>query len=94
MDVKSVNSSSVMPDKIASLTATLGDSSGEIDLTWDRVAAAKSYVLETAINGGSLLDWKYAMVSTKSKAELTSLQTGIKYQMRVAAIGSANVWVI
>ncbi len=87
MDIQKEKSPASLPDKITSVNATSGDSAGEIDLSWDRVNNAKSYVVETAINATSL-EWKHALISTKSKAELTGLTTGAAYQIRVAAVGS------
>jgi hypothetical protein len=89
MDVQKEKSSTSIPDKITSVNATSGDNAGEIDLSWDKISSAKSYVVEIAINT-PVLEWKHALVSTKSKAEVTGLTTGTLYQIRVAAVGSAG----
>jgi hypothetical protein len=89
MDVQKEKSSSTLPDKITSVNATVGDNAGEIDLSWERSSKAKSYVVEIAVNG-TVLEWKHAQITTRSKAELTGLITGTTYQLRVAAVGSAG----
>lgn len=89
MDVQKEKGSATLPDKITSVNASSGDSAGEIYLSWDKSYNAKSYVVETAINGATL-EWKHALISTKSKAELTGLTTGTAYQIRVAAVGSVG----
>jgi hypothetical protein len=90
MDVKREASSAGMPNKITAVIATIGDSAGEIDLTWDKVTGAKSYVVETALSTMDPLEWKHMVVSTRSKAEVGTLKTGTSYHIRVAAVGSAG----
>jgi len=90
MDVRSSSSASTIPDKVASVNATIGDSAGEIDLSWDKVLGAASYVVETALSDLNPLEWKHMVVSTRSKAEVASLKTGASYHIRVAAVGSAG----
>jgi len=90
MDVKREASSTILPDKVASVNATIGDSAGEIDLSWDKVSGAKSYVVETALSEMNPLEWKHMVVSTRSKAEVGTLKTGTSYHIRVAAVGSAG----
>jgi hypothetical protein len=90
MDVKKEASSAGMPNKITAVIATIGDSAGEIDLTWDKVTGAKSYVVETALSTMDPLEWKHMVVSTRSKAEVGTLKTGTSYHIRVAAVGSAG----
>lgn len=89
MDVQKEKSTSSIPEKIIYVNATLGENAGEIDLSWDKVNNAKSYVIETAVNVTPLV-WRHTQVCTKSKAEVTGLETGVSYQLRVSAIGSAG----
>jgi len=42
----------------ANLTATAGDKEGEIDLSWDRVNGAKSYVVEMCPEPIVATGWK------------------------------------
>jgi len=89
MDVQKEKSAITLPDKITSVNATSGDNAGEIDLSWDKSSNAKSYVVEIAVNGNTL-EWKHALITTRSRAELSALITGTAYQIRIAAIGSAG----
>jgi hypothetical protein len=73
-----------------SLAATAGDMEGEIDLTWDKVHGAKSYVIEYIPDPITPTGWKSGGVSTKSYASVTSLPSGTKYWFRVAAVGAAG----
>ncbi len=90
MDVRSDSSPVGTLPKVTSVNATHGDNAGEIDLHWDRVQGAKSYVFETAVDGANPLVWQHAGVSTKSKAEVQHLQSGTRYHLQVAAVGSAG----
>lgn len=90
MDVRSSSSASTIPDKVASINATIGDNAGEIDLSWDKVLGAASYVVETALSDMNPLEWKHMLVSTRSKAEVAALKTGASYHIRVAAVGAAG----
>ena len=90
MDVRNDASAPTVPDKVIHVNATLGDNAGEIDLSWDSISNAKSYVVQTAITGETPLNWAHATVATKSKAELLNLKTGVSYEIRVAAIGSVG----
>lgn len=88
MDVKKEASATILPDKVASVNATIGDNAGEIDLSWDKIEGAKSYVVETALSSMDPLEWKHMVVSTRSKAEVNTLKSGASYHLRVAAVGS------
>lgn len=91
MDVrKDASATGALPDKVASVNATIGDSAGEIDLSWDKIEGAKSYVVETALSSMDPLEWKHMVVSTRSKAEVGTLKSGASYHLRVAAVGSAG----
>lgn len=90
MDVKKEASSTSMPNKVASVNATIGDNAGEIDLSWDKIEGAKSYVVETALSSMDPLEWKHMVVSTRSKAEVGTLKSGASYHLRVAAVGSVG----
>ncbi|PZX17832.1 fibronectin type III domain protein [Breznakibacter xylanolyticus] len=91
MDVRKDASAAVaLPDKVASVNATIGDSAGEIDLSWDKIEGAKSYVVETALSSMDPLEWKHMVVSTRSKAEVNTLKSGVSYHLRVAAVGSVG----
>ena len=72
------------------LSATTGDRDGELDVQWNRVKGASSYVVEQTTDAAAATGWKSAGVATKSKQSVTGLTTGQKYWFRVAAIGAAG----
>ncbi|MBD0373266.1 MAG: fibronectin type III domain-containing protein [Pyrinomonadaceae bacterium] len=69
------------------LNATQGDQEGEIDLAWDKVTGARSYVIERSADPPTATSWSHAAVSTKSQVTIGGLTTGTKYWFRVAAVG-------
>ncbi|HKS30191.1 MAG TPA: fibronectin type III domain-containing protein, partial [Pyrinomonadaceae bacterium] len=69
------------------LNATQGDMEGEIDLSWDKVDRARSYVIEQSTDPVTATSWQHAAVSTKSQTTIDGLTTGTKYWFRVAAVG-------
>lgn len=68
--------------------ATAGDKEGEIDLSWNSVKGAKSYVIQMSVDTPTL--WMQQAVSTKSKCAIENLVSGRRYWFRVAAVGSAG----
>lgn len=88
MDVKAVPGASVPVEVPQALSATAGDMDGEIDLNWEPVSSAKSYIIEQSNDPPGT--WSQAGVVTKSKHSIQSLTSGQKYWFRVAAVGSAG----
>jgi len=79
-----------IPAQPENLAASIGDMDGTVDLTWDKVRGANSYLIQKSpdpITGGS---WTMGAISTKSSATLSGLTSGTKYWFRVAAIGAAG----
>jgi hypothetical protein len=74
----------------AALSATAGDMDGEIDLSWDCVHGAKTYVAEKSPDPITADSWKLIKISTKSSIKVTGLVSGTKYWFRVAGIGAAG----
>ncbi|MEA3187697.1 MAG: hypothetical protein QOD99_1527 [Chthoniobacter sp.] len=75
--------------KVTRLAATAGD--GEVDLHWDPVRrGAKSYVVERTSDAAGQTGRGNAQIVTKSRAEVTGLQSGSRHWFRVAAVGSAG----
>ena len=72
------------------LNATVGDHDGQIDLHWDHVRGAKSYLIEKSLDPPTAISWSVALVATKSSASVTGLTSGTKYWFRVAAVGAAG----
>jgi hypothetical protein len=71
------------------LNATAGDQEGEVDLSWDRVRGAGSYVAEVREDTAGT-SWTQATIVTKSRATVTGLVSGKKYIFRVRGIGAAG----
>jgi len=90
METQSTKTPVGIPSKVLFLNATTGDNAGEIDITWDKVHGAKTYVVNTAVSGVTPLVWNHASIPVKSSGALFNLITGTAYQIRVAANGSAG----
>jgi predicted phage tail protein len=78
------------PPQPAALDVTVGDRDGELDASWDTVAGAKSYVIETSEDPPTPTSWKHAGVSTKSKFTIEGLQSGKRYWIRVSAVNTVG----
>ncbi len=70
------------------LSASAGDHDGEIDLSWDKVSGAKSYVIEKSADPPTPTSWMHAGVSTKSRFTVEGLTSGTRTWFRVAAINA------
>jgi hypothetical protein len=68
------------------LTATAGDHEGEIDLSWDTVRGARSYVVERSPDPPTESSWTHAAVSTRSQTTIEHLTSGTRHWFRVAAV--------
>lgn len=91
MDTKSGRGPTTsQPTLPGALTATAGDHDGEIDLSWDTVSKAKSYVIERSVDPPTETSWTHAGVSTKSSFTITGLTPGTRYWFRVAAVSSSG----
>jgi hypothetical protein len=91
LDTRAAATSTTDPPTAPSgLSSTTGDRDGELDASWDTVAGAKSYVIETCDDPPSATGWKHSGVSTKSRFTITGLLSGKRYWIRVAAINSVG----
>ncbi|MBC8031267.1 MAG: fibronectin type III domain-containing protein [Pyrinomonadaceae bacterium] len=81
-------STSGAPAQPQGLNATAGDREGEVDLAWDTVAGARSYLAEKSPDPPGNTSWTHAGVSTKSRTTISGLTSGTKYWFRVAAVGT------
>ena len=72
------------------LSARGSDHDGEIDLSWDRVANAKSYLIEKCADPPSASGWVHAGAATRTLATINGLTSGTRYWFRVAAVSSAG----
>ena len=76
-----------MPDTPTGLESTIGDHDGQLDLSWDPVSGARSYVIEQSSDPPTTTGWTHAGVSTKSSTTVDGLRSGTRYWFRVAAVG-------
>ena len=89
MDTKAPPSQpSDIPSAPAGLGATTGDRDGEIDLAWEAVSGAKSYVIEQSVDPNAANGWSHAGVSARSSQTIARLTSGTRYWFRVAAINA------
>lgn len=72
------------------LVVTEGDHDGELDLSWDPVKGAKSYVVERSADPPTATSWAHEAVSLKSSSTVSGLVSGTRYWFRVAAVTSAG----
>jgi hypothetical protein len=91
MDTKAAATATTsIPSPPANLSATAGDRDGEIDLSWEAVSGAKSYVIEQSPDPVSATSWAHAGVSTRSSQTIDRLTSGTRYWFRVAAINGVG----
>ncbi|HYX28958.1 MAG TPA: fibronectin type III domain-containing protein [Pyrinomonadaceae bacterium] len=91
MDTKATGSSpTTNPDAPDNLSATAGDRDGEIDLSWEAVSGAKSYVIEQSADPPTDTSWAHAGVSTRSSQTIDGLKSGTRYWFRVAAVNGVG----
>jgi hypothetical protein len=90
MDPKATPGASSMPNAPGGLNATVGDHEGEIDLTWDPVSNARSYLIQASTDPNNPASWSQVGAATKSSATIGGLTSGTRYWLRVAAIGAGG----
>jgi len=72
------------------LHATAGNHEGEIDLTWDRIEKARSYIIERSADPPTPTSWAQEAIVTRSSATVSGLSSGTRYWFRVAAVTSSG----
>lgn len=77
---------STAPAAPETLTATTGNHEGEIELSWDAVRGARSYVIERSTNPQEASSWAQAGVAPRSSFIVEGLESGTRYYFRVAAV--------
>jgi hypothetical protein len=94
MSVRSAATSSAPVTAPSGLSAAVGDHDGEIDLNWDKVKGAKSYIIERSLDPPTATSWAHVAVSLKSSATLNGQTSGTRYWFRVAAVltGGQSGW--
>ncbi|MBI5775239.1 MAG: fibronectin type III domain-containing protein [Verrucomicrobia bacterium] len=74
----------------ANLAATMGDMAGEIDLQWDALNGANSYIVQQNTDPNNAAGWTQTCVSTNSSCSATGLTSGTVYYFRICAVGAAG----
>lgn len=70
----------------SNLRATMGDATGEIDLQWDAIYGAVSYIIECR-EYNPATGWSQIKLQKQSKFTATGLVSGKMYAFRVRALG-------
>jgi hypothetical protein len=70
-----------------SLTATSGDSEGEIDLVWEPVKKAHTYVIQKCKDTKGPAKWVNEDIVSKSSYTVSNLKSSRKYLFRIASVG-------
>jgi hypothetical protein len=78
------------PGQPHAVTPMAGDRDGEIDLSWDMVTGAKSYVIDKSADPVTAASWSHAGVSTKSNYTAQGLTSGTRYWFRTAAVNNSG----
>jgi hypothetical protein len=86
MDVRAAPSASATLVQPNALSATAGDHDGTMDLSWDPVVDAASYVIEMSPDPVTATSWSHQGVSTKSTFTVIRLPSGSRIWFRVAAV--------
>jgi len=76
--------------QVVNLYGTTGDFIGTIDLAWDKVNGARSYVIQMTTTPTDEASWKLLGTSVRSSFTIAGLTSGTKYWFRVAALGTAG----
>jgi hypothetical protein len=90
MDTKSAATAPSQMSIPAALEVTTGDKEGEVDPSWDKVAGARSYVIQISPDPPTATNWTHAGTSTKSNTTVSGLSSGTRYWFRVAAVGASG----
>jgi len=78
------------PEAPIALSATEGDHDGEIDLSWDTVKGAKSYVIERLPTRPRRLHGSTKQFRSSLRLQWEGLVSGTRYWFRVAAVMSSG----
>jgi fibronectin type III domain protein len=70
------------------LSTAVGDHDKKIDLSWKKVAKAKSYTIQFSPDPPTAETWVHAAITTASSATIENLTSGTRYWFRVAAVGA------
>jgi hypothetical protein len=82
------SSSKKLTGSLISLTATSGDTVGEIDLAWEPVPGAYSYIIQKSSGFARPAKWIVADVVSKSSCTIPNLKSRHYYWFRIASVKS------
>jgi hypothetical protein len=89
MDVRAPNAPGIDPPSMPTAAAlSEGDHAGELDMQWDKVSGARSYIVQISPDPPTLTSWQQATVVARSQATLGGLTSGTRYWARVAAVNT------
>ena len=88
--VKAAPGTSAVPEMVASLSVTAGDTPGQLDLQWDPMPGAKTYDIAVSPDPATEATYVAKPSVTKSKATVTGLTSGSKVWVRVRAVGAGG----
>lgn len=71
------------------LVARMSNLEGGMDLRWRTVHGARSYIIETQVEGTT--EWVHSGMTTRVSFNLAGLQSGKKYRVRVRALGASGL---
>ena len=86
--IKSLRKNSRVLGLPENLAATAGDLDGEIDLVWEPVEGANSYIIQYSRSEKEPVNWIQDDVVSRSSYTVSRLKSGHNYWFRVAAAGS------
>jgi hypothetical protein len=90
MDPKSAGGAPTLPEAPTGVDVTVGDREGELDISWDPVSNAKSYLIQRSSDPNTAASWTHAGTSTKSSTTIDALTSGTRYWFRVCAVGAVG----
>lgn len=90
MDPKSTGGAPTLPEPPTGIEVTEGDHEGELDISWDSVSNAKSYLIQRSTDPNNSANWTHAGTSTKSSTTIAGLASGTRYWFRVCAVGAVG----
>jgi hypothetical protein len=67
-----------------------GLTDGTVNISWKKVRGARAYNIERAKDSGRELEWANVFSSSKTRAVVNSMTSGLRYWFRIAAIGAAG----
>jgi len=70
------------------IAATKGDLDGEVDITWEPVKGAYTYIIQKRNEKNRNAKWEQVDIIDRSSYTISKLKSGKKYRFRVAAVNS------